>query len=154
MFTFGQTPTYQTDERFDLSVSDDRRALTLRFPEFEVSVGGDKPPTATRAFSLVLPLEGGDETAEIEFIVTNAFVATTEGATATMVLSVNGQTTVADFPANSEQSIDQRLTFTAPSPSEARLCVFLLVGRDSENSNAEAFLSTPVIDAEILPRTR
>ena len=117
-------------------------------------MGGGKPPTSTRAFALVLPLEGDDETAEIEFIVTNAFVATTEGATATMVLSVNGQTTVADFPARSEQSFDQRLTFTAPSPSEARLCVFLLAGRDSKSSNAEAFLSTPVIDAEILPRIR
>ncbi len=154
MFTFGQTPTYQTDEKFDLSVSDDRRALTLRFTEFEVTVGGSKSPASTRAFCLVLPLEGDDETAEIEFIVTNALVMTTEGATATIVLSVNGQTTVTDFPANSDQSFEQRLKFTAPSPSECRLCVFLLVGRDSKNSNAEAFLSAPVIDAEILPRTR
>ena len=79
---------------------------------------------------------------------------TTEGATATIVFSVNGQTTVADFPANSEQGFDQVLKFTAPSPSECRLCVFLLVRRDSKNSNAEAFLSAPVINAEILPRTR
>ena len=154
MFTFGQTPTYQTDEDFDLGVSDDRRALTLRFSEFEVSVGGSKAPTSTRVFCLVLPLEGDDETAEIEFIVTNALVMTTEGATATMVLSVNGQTTVADFPANSDQSFEQRLKFTAPSPSECRLCIFLLVGRDSNDSSAEAFLSTPVVDAEILPRPR
>jgi|SRR5215210_7681042 len=157
MFTFGQTPTYQSDEKFDLAVSDDKRALTLRFSEgFEVTVGGGESPapTSTRAFCLVLPLEGDDETAEIEFIVTNALVMTTEGATATMVLNVNGQTTVADIPANSDQSFDQRLTFTAPSPSECRLCVFLLVGRDSNNSSAEAFLSAPVIDAEILPRPR
>ena len=79
---------------------------------------------------------------------------TTEGATATIVFGVNGQTTVADFPANSEQGFDQVLKFTAPSPSECRLCVFLLVRRDSKNSNAEAFLSAPVINAEILPRTR
>jgi hypothetical protein len=157
MFTFGQTPTYQSDDKFDLNVSDDKRALTLNFSDgFEVTVGGSKSPapTSTRVFSLVLPLEGDDERVEIEFIVTNAFVVTTEGATATIVFSVNGQTTVADFPANSEQSFDQVLKFTAPSPSECRLCVFLLVGRDSKNSNAEAFLSAPVIDAEILPRTR
>ncbi len=155
MFTFGQAPTYQSDENFDLSVSDDKRALTLRFSEFEVTVGGGRSaPTSTRWFCLVLPLEGDDEKAEIEFILTNALVMTTEGATATIVLSVNGQTTFADFPANSDQSFDQRLTFTAPSPSECRLCVFLLVGRDSENPNAEAFLSAPVIDAEILPRPR
>jgi hypothetical protein len=156
VFTFGQTPTYQSDENFDLSVSDDNRALTLRFPEFEVTAGAGKSqaPTSTRAFCLVLPLEGDDETAEIEFIATNAFVATTDGATATMVLSANGQTTFADFPANTDQSFDKRLKFTAPSPSECRLCVLLLVGRDSDNPNAEAFLSVPVIDAEILPRRR
>ncbi len=155
MFTFGQTPTYQSDEKFDLDLSDDKRALTLRFAEgFEVTVGGheSQAPTSTHAFFLVLPLEGGDERAEVEFLVTNAFVGTTEGATATMVLSVNGQTTVADFPANSEQSFDHVLKFTAPSASECRLSVFLLVGRDSNNSNAEATLSVPVIDAEILPR--
>src|SRR5215217_9441827 len=156
MFTFGQTPTYQSDEKFDLAISDDKRALTLGFLEgFEVTVGGSKSPapTATRAFFLVLPLEGYDdaERVEIEFFCSNAFVATTEGATATLVFSVNGQTTVADFPENSEQSFVHPLKFTAPSSSECRICVFLLVGRDS-NSDAEAFLSASVLDAEILPR--
>ena len=103
-------------------------------------------------FFLVLPLEGYDETAEIEFFCSDAFVLTTEGATATLVLSVNGQTTVADIPANSEHSFVHPLKFTAPSPSECRICVFLLVGRDSKNPNAEAFLSSSTIDAEILPR--
>jgi hypothetical protein len=156
MYTFGQTPTFQSEEPFILGVSDDKRALTLTFSEFEVTVGGSNSPapTATRAFFLVLPLEGYDERVEIEFFCSNAFVLTTEGATATLVFSVNGQTTVADFPANSEQSFIQPLKFTAPSPSECRLCVFLLVGRDSKDSNAEAFLSVPAIDAEILPRPR
>src|SRR5215204_2199084 len=156
MFTFGQTPTYQSDEKFDLAISEDKRALTLGFLEgFEVTVGGNKSPapTATRAFFLVLPLEGyDDERVEIEFFCSNAFVLTTEGATATLMFSVNGQTTLADFPANSEQSFVHPLKFTAPSPSECRICVFLLVGRDSNNPNAEAFLSASVLDAEILPR--
>ncbi len=155
MSTFGQTPTYQSDEKFDLRVSDDKRALTLGFLEgFEVTVGGSKSlaPVSTRAFFLVLPLEGDNERVEIEFFCSNAFVLTTEGATATLVFSVNGQTTIADFSASSEQSFIQPLKFTALSPSECRLSVFLLVGRDSKNANAEAFLSVPAIDAEILPR--
>jgi hypothetical protein len=156
MFTFGQTLTHQSDEKIDLAVSDDGRALTLGFLEgFEITVGGSKSPapTATREFFGVLPLEGYDEKrVKIEFFCSNAFVATTEGATATLVFSVNGQTTFADFPANSEQSFEQVVEFTARSPSECRLCVFLLVGRDSNNSNAEAFLSSGTIDAEFLPR--
>lgn len=160
MFTFGQTPTFQSDEKFEprpthavpqLNVSDDGRALTLTFSAFEVTVGGSKSPapTSTHAFFFVLPLKGYDnESVKIDFHV-QGHVLTTEGATATVVLSVNGQTTVADFPANSDQSYLQSLKFTAPSPSECRLSVFLLVSRDSENSNAEAFMNTSAIDANI-----
>jgi hypothetical protein len=164
MVTFAHAPTFQSDEQFELDISDDREALTLTFSGFEVPVGGSNrgrladwspellapAPTATRAFFLVMPLEGDDnESVEIDFHV-QGFVLTTEGATATVMLSVNGQTAVADFPANSEQSYLQSLKFTPSSPpSECRLGVFLLVGRDSTNSNAEAFINTTTIDANI-----
>jgi hypothetical protein len=163
MFTFAQGPTFQSDEEFELDVSEDGEALTLTFSEFVVAVGGTNrarltdwspellspAPTATRTFFLFMPLEGDDnETVEIDFTAQGS-VLTTEGATATMVLSVNGQTTVADFPANSEESYLQSLKFTASSPTECRLSVFLLVGRDSKNSDAEAFMNTLSIDANI-----
>jgi hypothetical protein len=54
----------------------------------------------------------------------------------------------------SDQSFVQKLKFAAETPSECRLLVFLLVGRDSRNANAEAFLNVNSIDAEILPRAR
>jgi uncharacterized protein YegP (UPF0339 family) len=164
MVTFSNTPTYQSDEPFDLGVSDDGEAWTLRFSGFEVPVGGTNrgrladwspellspAPTATRAFFLVLPLEGDNyESVEIDFHV-QGYVITTGGASATMVLSVNGQTTFADFPANLDQSYLQSLKFTAPSPpSECRLSVFLVAGRDSTNPNAEAYINTSTIDANI-----
>ena len=160
MFTFAQTPTFQSDEKFEpcptqpvtqLAVSDDGRALTLTFSAFEVTIGGTKSPapTSTQVFFFVLPLEGYDnETVEIDFHVQGS-VLTLEGGTATMVLSVNGQTTVADFPANTDESYLQSLKFTARSPTECRLSVFLLVGRDSTNSDAEAYINTLSIDAEI-----
>jgi hypothetical protein len=161
MFTFAQTSTFQSDQKFEprpthavpqLDVSDDGRALTLTFSAFELTIGASKSPapTSTHVFSFVLPLEGEDnESVEIDFHI-QGFVLTTEGATATVVLSVNGQTTFADFPANSEESYLQSLKYTAPSPpSECRLSVFLLVGRDSTNSDAEAFINTLAIDANI-----
>jgi hypothetical protein len=134
-------------------VSDDKRALTLTFSDLQVTVGGStsQVPTSTRVFSLLVPLEGDDEKVEIEFIIT-AGILTRQGATATIISSVNGQTTVADFPANSDQSLDQQLKFVAQAPSECRLCVVLLVGRDTKNSNAEAFMNVIAINAEMLPR--
>jgi hypothetical protein len=153
MFTFSQIPTYQSNEKFDLDVSDDKRALTLTFSDLQATVGGGKSPApmSTRAFSLVLPLEGDEKRVEIEFIV-QGFILASEGATATIVCSVNGQTTVADFPGESDQSFVQKLRFAAETPSECRLYVFLLVGRDSRNANIEAHMNVASIDAEILPR--
>ncbi len=153
MFTFGQIPTYQSDANFELAVSDDKRALTLTFSDLQVTVGNSKSPApmSTRVFSLVLPLQGDEKKVEIEFVV-QGYSLTPKGATATMICSVNGQTTVADFPGSSDQSFEQKLKFAAETPSECRLCVFLVVGRDSKNPETAAYLNVTSIDAEFLPR--
>lgn len=152
MFMFGKVQTYHSDAGLDLGVSDDRKAFTLTFGNLQVAVQSGKSPApmATRVFYLTLPLEGSDKGVEIAFAVQGA-VVTLEGATATMVFSVNGQTIVADYPARSDQSYVQKLKFKATTASECRLGVFLLAGRDANNSNAEAFLNVTSIDAEIQP---
>lgn len=153
MIIFGEISKYQSDEKLDLGVSDDKRALTVTFSDFHAAAGGAnaQAPSATRLFSLVIPLKGDDGSVEVEFIV-SSFVKTLTGSTATLLTSVNGQTTVSDFPENSDQSFEQKLKFVAPTPSELRFCLFLLVGRDSRNPDAEAFASVSTVDIEILPR--
>ena len=155
MFTFGKVPTYLSEDKFDVAVSDDKRAFTLTFDDLKVTTEagkGSTAPISAHVFSLVLPIEGYGENLEIEFSV-NGTVLTREGATATLMLSVNGQTTVADFPGNSDASPVQTLKFTAETAPECRICLFLLVGRDSKNTATAAFLNAMTIDAEILPRT-
>ena len=154
MFTFGQIPTHG-EWKSEIGVSDDKRALSITFADFQVTVGGGKSPAplATRLYSLILPLEGGDTRAEIEFIVQGLVVAPA-GATASIVCSVNGQTTVADFSKPSDESFVHKLQFAAERPRECRLCVFLMLGRDSKNTDVEAFLNVTSIDAELLPRPR
>jgi len=154
MFTFEQTPTYQSDESIVLSVSDDKRALTLIFSDLQTAVEGSKSlaPVSTRIFSLVLPLKGEEKRVEIEFFV-SGYIFVPEGATASVVFSVNGQTAVADFTGESDKEFLQELKFAAETPSECRLCVFLLLGRDSRNADVQAYLNVSAIDAEILPRS-
>jgi len=154
MFTFGQIPPYQGDDKFEVSVSDDKRAFTLTFADFEATFAeqqGGSAPTSTRVFSLVVPLEGDDKGAEIDFTA-SGFILTTAGATATAVLSINGQTAVADFPAGSESSLLLNLKFVADTPADCRVSLVLLIGRDSNNPDAEAHLNVSAIDAEVLPR--
>lgn len=153
MLTFGKIAAKQGDVQFDLGVSPDNRALTFTFSEFEISVKGGKSPATTtkRVASLVLPLEGTDEKAEVEFIL-QGHIFTTAGATATVVCSVNGQTVVTDVSKEIQDSFVQKLSFAGKKPSECRLSVFLLVGRDSKYPDAEALLTVTSLDAEILPR--
>ena len=77
-------------------------------------------------------------------------MTTSDGATATAVFSVNGQTTVADFGDNADQSFRQELKLSGNMPPECRVCVFLLAGRDSTNPSSQAFLNVLTIDAEII----
>lgn len=155
MFTFGRVPTYQSTDEFGLDISDDRRAFTLSFSDLQVSLQGGKSaePMSERDFSIVVPIEGQGSTVEIEFGVGGAAL-TTENATATMVFSVNGQTTVADFAEGSDESFVRQLKFAAKSPSECRLSIFLVGGRDSNVSDAAASLNVLSVDAEILPRPK
>jgi hypothetical protein len=68
------------------------------------------------------------------------------------MLSVNGQSTVMDFAANSDETFVQKLPFAAGAPTECRLSAVLLAGRDSSKPGADAFLNMISIDAELLPR--
>src|SRR6478672_6638 len=106
MFTFGNVPAYQAEDKFDLGMSDDKRAFTVTFNDLKVTAEANKSsttPISAHVFSLVVPIEGYGKNLEIEFAV-NGTVVTEEGATATLMLSVNGQTSVTDFPANSNES--------------------------------------------------
>lgn len=151
MATFSSKPIYQGNRKFDFEPSDDKRALTILFSDLQVKVDEGDSAVSSTEFSLVIPLEGStEERIEIEFAVTGAAV-TTGGGTATMMLSVSGQSILADFPTDVDQGLDQRVKFTAEHGARAcRVSVFLLVGRDSPS--AAAFLNLSTIEAEFLPR--
>lgn len=153
MTTFGKIPAYQGTEKLELGVSPDKRALTLTFGDFKAHVGGEgaKVPVASRLLNFVVPLEGDGKHVEIEFTVQGTQVLE-EGATATLVCSVNGQTMTADFAPESDLSIERVLKFAADGPSECRLSILLLVGRDSGKADREGELGVMSVDAEILPR--
>ena len=157
MVTFGQIPAYQSDEPVDVLVSDDKRAFSLLFSTFEVllgaEVGKSVAPTVSRVFSLAVPLEGDGERVEIAFA-SECFVKTEGGATATLLFSVNGQSTVVDLGANSDQEgFRQEFKFVGERPLECRLSAFLLIGRDFKDRNSQGILRVSGIDAEILPRS-
>jgi len=151
--TFGQQPTYASTDTFDISVSEDKRAFTLRFSDMAAAVDAGKSsvPVATRTFSLVLPLESAPDAVQISFAV-SGFAFASEAANGYAVFSVNGQTSVVHFPAGTDQEFVQELAFEAEPTAECRISLFLLVEREFADSLAAATVSTTSIDAEVLPR--
>jgi hypothetical protein len=65
-----------------------------------------------------------------------------------LVFSINDQTTVVDFPGNSDQDFVQQLKFKVGSASEVRLAVFLWADRESK-SGATVKLNVLAIDTDL-----
>ncbi len=134
---FGQAAKFTTEVGFDLAVSDDKKAFTATFSGLEVVLEGKSgPPIASRVFSFSIPLTDADPYKEIPFAV-QGFVVSQKEANAHVVFSVNNQTTVMDFPANSDTSFIQQLKYKPENgATEARVTVFLLADRDSTSDSA------------------
>jgi len=152
---FGQAATFNTDVGFSLDVSPDKKAFTAAFSGLAISHDVRSTPIVTRMFSFTLPLSGVDYGVEIPFFV-QGFVFSEKGANAHLVFSINDQTTVVDFPENSDTSFLQQLNYSVGSASEIRLTLILFADRDSK-SQAQANLTVDTIDtdaAQVRPESK
>lgn len=151
---FRSKPAASGDDGFDIGISDDGLVFTLRFAEIQAEVDAGKSPdlVAARVFSAVLPLDGGDNGADISFS-TGGFAFATEGASCYAVLSVNGKTNVEHFPAGTDQEFAQQLRFETGPTCECHLTVVAVVQRDPAFPDAVATLRPSSVDAEIQPRS-
>jgi hypothetical protein len=150
---FRSRPAASGDDGFDISISDDGLAFTLRFAEIQAEVDAGKSPdlVAARVFSAILPLDGGDNGTDISFAA-GGFASATDGASGYAVLSVNGKTSVEHFPAGTDQEFVQQLRLEAGPACECHLTVVAIVQRDPAFPNAAATLRPSSVDAEIQPR--
>jgi hypothetical protein len=144
---FGQAATFNTDVGFTLTVSPDKKAFAADFSGLEVVIQGTSAPIATRVFSFSIPLSGTDPGQEIPFTVRGHSLSQKE-ATAHLVFSINDQSTVVDFPVNSESSFEQTLKYKAGNAADARITVFLLANRDSR-SDSGVQVNVNTIDADL-----
>jgi hypothetical protein len=150
--TFGEAPTFNTDVGFSLALSPDKKAFTATFSGLQAVIEGrSAAPIATRVFSFSLPLSGAERGQEIPFFV-SGFVFSEKEAAAHLVFSANNQTTVTDFPANSDSDFVQQLKYTAGDAADARITVFLLADRDS-NSDSRVHVNVLAIDTDTAKHT-
>jgi uncharacterized protein YegP (UPF0339 family) len=151
---FRPAPTYASGgDDFQLSVSEDGQVFTLTFAGVQAVLpsGASPAPVAARLFSLVLPVDGGGNGVDISFRA-SGFALTTEGTSAYAVLSVNGDTSVEQFPSEGERDFVQELRLQAGPTCECGLAVSVLVERDAAHPEAAAHLNVLAVDAQINPR--
>jgi hypothetical protein len=149
MLTFGQATLIDGDDKPQFILSDDKKAFTLLPSGIEITLQPGESPVATRVFTLIVPVEGYGKKADIAVHV-GGITDTHDGTTATMVSTVNGQSTVSDFVGKDDDSFTQSIKFTADGATECRLSVLLLVGRNSRNRTDDAIMKVSTIDAEIV----
>jgi hypothetical protein len=99
---------------FDLSP--DKQAFTATFDGFE-AITGQNSPIVGRTFSFSLPLSDAAPSMEIPFFV-QGFVLCQKGSDGHLVLIINDQTTVVDFPEGSDTSFLHKTNFKVGSASE------------------------------------
>ena len=160
--TFGEKPTFQSDDKFEYGLSPDKKAFTLTFSNLEVGIDGGKmpdkvakrmrsaatkAPVVTRVFSIVIPVNNGKPIKTSFFA--NGYVLTEQGAHGTLLFSVNGKNTLVRFGPKSDKSFLQKLDFKAASASDIRMTVFLLVERDGKYPGASAYLNVSAIDTDL-----
>src|SRR6266545_6211745 len=161
--TFGDKPTFQTDDKFDYSLSRDKKAFTVGFSALEAGIGtnpaGHVPervnsaaPIVSRVFSMVIPVTDG-KLVRTTFAA-SAFVITSKGANATLLFDVNGQNTVVKLPPGSDRSFIPTVDFRAKDVSDIRMTVFLMVERDAAYRDASAYLNVSAIDTDLAAAQR
>lgn len=147
--TFGDAPTFNTDVGFSLTLSDDKKAFTASFGGLAVVIDGTSAsPIASRVFSFSLPLSGAQPGQEIPFSV-SGFAFSEKEANAHLVFSVNNQTTVVDFPADSNADFVHELKYTAGETTDVRMTVFLLADRGT-NSDSAVHINVTAIDTDMV----
>jgi hypothetical protein len=150
---FGDGQTFDSDVGLALAVSPDKKTFTASFGRFETVIGPTaQAPIVSRSFSFSVPLSGAAPGTEIPFFV-QGFILCEKGADGHLIMVINDQTTVVDFPEGSDTSFLHTAKFKVGSASEVRITIFTLLDRDS-TSTAQASLTVDTIDTDATKQRR
>jgi hypothetical protein len=146
---FGDKLSFQSSDKMDYAVTDDRQAFTLTFSALEATIGNQKsdPPLMSQVAAFVIPVDG--KSIDATFVV-SAVATTTEGTDATIMLVVNDKSTMMHFPPNSNaKDVVLQLRYRAKAVSDLRVAIFVLVERDQAHPGAGADLTVDALDGDM-----
>jgi hypothetical protein len=132
----------------ETGISDDRRALTTGFSEFEVIIGpASAEPSATKSFSMTLPLTDGANGDVVGFHV-SGWSITNGGATARMTLRGGGKVRVREIPTDSDVEIVESLWLPATPGTTYQLSVVIEIHKPAAGGG-DGFINTSSLEIGI-----
>jgi hypothetical protein len=150
--TFGDAPSFSTEQNFDFAASEDKHAFTLRFSDLQIGEKGGllSTPVVTRTWSMVVPIKEAEKEVEIPLHF-QGYALCPEGVNGYAVFSANGQTSVVNFSSGHDDSFLTTLVFKAPYASDIRLTILIALERDAKHPDASGYLEVQSIDTETNP---
>ena len=146
--SFGKVATTPSDNTVETAVSPDRRALTTTFSAFEVTIDGESAePSATKSFSMTLPLTDG-ATGDVVGFHVQGFAFAAEGAAARVTLRGGGKVRVRDFPSGADKDVVESLWLPATPGITYQLSVVIEIHKDA-TGGGDGYLNTAAIDVGI-----
>ena len=144
----GKVATTPSNNTVETAISDDRRALTTTFSDFEVTIDGESAePVYTKSFSMTLPLTDG-ATGDVVGFHVQGFTIVEEGATAQLTLRGGGKTIVTGFPSGSDKDVVQSLWLPATPGITYQLSVVIEIHKDAAGEG-DGYLNAVAIDVGI-----
>jgi hypothetical protein len=146
--SFGKVATTPSDNTVDTNITDDRRALSTGFSDFEViTKPASAEPSATKSFAMTLPLTDGAEGETLRFHA-QGFVALEDGVTAQLTLKGGRRTIIKGFAPGSDGPFLETLELPATPGRTYQLSVVIEIHEDAAGEG-NGYLNSNLIDVEI-----
>jgi hypothetical protein len=142
---FGQVTTAGQDS--DTSISDDRRALTTAFSDFQVAVDPSSEPEATKTFTMTMPLTDG-AAGETLFVHAQGYAFFDGGAKGSVTLQGGGQQIIQGYATPTDEEFVQTLELPA-RPGVTYKLTFAIDIDQSADGQGTGYLNINPIDIEI-----
>jgi hypothetical protein len=142
---FGPITTAGRDS--DTSISDDRRALTTAFSDFEVAVDPTSEPEATKTFTMTMPLTDGAE-GETLWVHAQGYAHFDRGAKGSVTLQGGGQQIIQGYATPHDKSFVQTLELPARPGVTYKLTFAINIDQSPDNEGT-GYLNILSIDIGI-----
>ena len=149
---FADAPSHISDVQVSHAVSPDKKAITILFDNFTLSLIPRGPPLVTKTFSLVLPLKGVAAGATLTGGLQGGG-AMEPGTGAMLIFRASGISQVFDplFASDDETGFTKEINLRVPAGGDLRMSIILALEGNPADPTGQAMVNLTAVDLTIGP---